>query len=893
MAADREVKVNIVGNSRGLSRAFRQAERDSNSFGRRMSRGLGRGVGVVAAGFAGATVAAGAFAAYGLVKSAKAAADAEASNARLAQQLKLVGDTSAKSRAKIDKTVESLSLLSGFDDEDIQDGFTNILRSTGDVQTAMQAAAVATDLAASKPGMSVEAAGRIIAKVMGGNVGALKKYGIAVDKNMKPMEALALLQKKVGGQAEAFGNTSAGAMAKLQVATENAQEKIGAALAPALIEVANAAAKYLPGVAASISTYLGKAIAWLRANWPQIRTVLATVWEWYRTYVHAVVVPALQAVATAIGALVGFIRRHMPEIRAAAQAAFGWIQTNVVPTVRAVANTVQAIVRTMSSVWRQHGDDIKRVLTPAYQAIRTIITSALTIIKASVEAWLAVFRGDWGKVWNSLKTIVGAALNAAKAVLLVQLKTLAVLAGIAMREVWERVKAAGADLKGWASRKVDEIATTITTGITNFAQTVYEAAKAIPRAIGRGIKDAAGDAIQPARDVLSKIRDILPGSEPRDGSSPMAGLPQRGAAIVRNLARGVKAAAPVFTLAVTDAMRGAIRSGLDAVGSLTSSLGGMLGTIVAEGNGPEATRLREIRAQQAREADARRRLELQAAIDGAETDEDRAKARQDLADYELEQEAARLETSIADRQKGYEKDLANLTANFRAGRISAGEFQAELTRLIGGETGAELGAAFADEFTSTISAIGSTIQSIVDALARAGLAITSLGGSVLGDDPAGAVAGDQASQRADALEKWQDKVKAWDARRAAKRKALEADKRKDAKGKLVPRYTPAEVDRLMAEWRAKNPSPPKPQGLALGGILRRPILAGEAGPEAVVPLSSARGRGYLADALREAGATSGGNVTVINVTVDGNQFDAREFARKLQPELNRIISVNA
>lgn len=36
------------------------------------------------------------------------------------------------------------------------------------------------------------------------------------------------------------------------------------------------------------------------------------------------------------------------------------------------------------------------------------------------------------------------------------------------------------------------------------------------------------------------------------------------------------------------------------------------------------------------------------------------------------------------------------------------------------------------------------------------------------------------------------------------------------------------------------------------------------------------------------GAASGG--VVVNVTVDGNQFDAREFARRLEPELARIVS---
>lgn len=48
----------------------------------------------------------------------------------------------------------------------------------------------------------------------------------------------------------------------------------------------------------------------------------------------------------------------------------------------------------------------------------------------------------------------------------------------------------------------------------------------------------------------------------------------------------------------------------------------------------------------------------------------------------------------------------------------------------------------------------------------------------------------------------------------------------------------------------------------------------------------------IASMLRPSGSISSGRSggTVVNVTVSGNEFSAREFARKLQPELDRIIS---
>jgi hypothetical protein len=78
--------------------------------------------------------------------------------------------------------------------------------------------------------------------------------------------------------------------------------------------------------------------------------------------------------------------------------------------------------------------------------------------------------------------------------------------------------------------------------------------------------------------------------------------------------------------------------------------------------------------------------------------------------------------------------------------------------------------------------------------------------------------------------------------------------------------------------------------LARGGITTGSLLAniGEAGREAVIPLERASGRAALADALRMAGASSGPQV--INLTFNG-VLDAREAARVLEPELNRLIRV--
>lgn len=81
-------------------------------------------------------------------------------------------------------------------------------------------------------------------------------------------------------------------------------------------------------------------------------------------------------------------------------------------------------------------------------------------------------------------------------------------------------------------------------------------------------------------------------------------------------------------------------------------------------------------------------------------------------------------------------------------------------------------------------------------------------------------------------------------------------------------------------------------GLATGGIVTGPTnaLIGEAGAEAVLPLTGNRGRAALAAAMRDAGAGGGAGQTVINLTFNG-VLDAREAARRIQPELDKLVSL--
>lgn len=208
---------------------------------KRASGGL-RGLGSAAKAAGG--LLAGAGVAAGLKDIATAARDAEVVQVRVEKAAKNAGISWAKYGKQIEGAIQAQSKLTGLDDEDLADSFANLARTTGDANKALKLNAVAADIARTK-GMSLSSASSLLARVYNGSFTGAKRLGIEIDKNATKQEVLATIQRKFAGQAEAYGRTSAGSFDRLNVATENLKEKLGAALLPALASVATAATRFV------------------------------------------------------------------------------------------------------------------------------------------------------------------------------------------------------------------------------------------------------------------------------------------------------------------------------------------------------------------------------------------------------------------------------------------------------------------------------------------------------------------------------------------------------------------------------------------------------------------------------------------------------------------------
>ncbi len=155
--------------------------------------------------------------------------ESEVVQKRLETSINNTGDSYDLLKGKIEDTTDA-ALKLGFDDEDASAALATLTDATGNAEDAMNALAIAEDVARGR-GISLEAATNIVAAAEQGRYGALKRMGIAIDETSTKEEALAALHSKYAGQAEAYASTNAASWDRMGNAIENKMETIGGLLA--------------------------------------------------------------------------------------------------------------------------------------------------------------------------------------------------------------------------------------------------------------------------------------------------------------------------------------------------------------------------------------------------------------------------------------------------------------------------------------------------------------------------------------------------------------------------------------------------------------------------------------------------------------------------------------
>lgn len=172
------------------------------------------------------------------IDAVKAYAGAEAEMAKFNATMETMGKQGAAAKSVLLEAADAATKL-GFDDEEAANSLAKLYQRTGDATEAIKLNALAMDLSRAKS-IDLNTAMGLVNMALSGQGRALQQYGIDISESATPLEALAQLQSKVQGQAEAFADTMAGKMEILNVKIGNLKEGIGAALTPAMVELLDA-----------------------------------------------------------------------------------------------------------------------------------------------------------------------------------------------------------------------------------------------------------------------------------------------------------------------------------------------------------------------------------------------------------------------------------------------------------------------------------------------------------------------------------------------------------------------------------------------------------------------------------------------------------------------------
>lgn len=199
------------------------------------------------------------------------AADEKAAKS-LGQTLKNTGNLVAGKGAN--SFIDQLQRATGVADDQLRPALQSLLNSTGDYATSTKALNLALDISAGTT-KDVGTVSNALAKAYAGNTTALSKLGTGLSKaTLKTGDMAAItetLQRLFTGQAGIAAETYAGKMERLQIASSEASETIGGALAQSFVilagtdEIGNAT-KQIDDLASSIANLTVGLADWFAVN---------------------------------------------------------------------------------------------------------------------------------------------------------------------------------------------------------------------------------------------------------------------------------------------------------------------------------------------------------------------------------------------------------------------------------------------------------------------------------------------------------------------------------------------------------------------------------------------------------------------------------------------------
>jgi len=174
--------------------------------------------------------------------SVKAFAEDEKAAASLGTTLKNLGLAYGSNVGTVNGFISRLEMQTGVLDDELRPAMDRLLRATGDVTKSQELLGLALDISAGT-GKSLTQVSQSLQKAYLGQTQALGRLGVGLTKAELTSSTFEEIQTRLAtlfaGQAATAADTYAGALARLNVAGNNAKETIGKGLVDAFVTISN------------------------------------------------------------------------------------------------------------------------------------------------------------------------------------------------------------------------------------------------------------------------------------------------------------------------------------------------------------------------------------------------------------------------------------------------------------------------------------------------------------------------------------------------------------------------------------------------------------------------------------------------------------------------------
>jgi TP901 family phage tail tape measure protein len=296
---------------------------------------------------------------------------------------------------------------------------------------------------------------------------------------------------------------------------------------------------------------LGAVLNDLQVIWDNLWVAVQMVAAGYQSYVLAV-----------FGQVQTFLDTHGEEIQQFIADAWERIRGIINVALPLISGIIIGTFLYIRDFINEHGEEIQRILSNAWTIISNVVLGALEIIEGILKAALAVFQGDWEGAWEAIRTMSEGVVKRIWEVIKAALDLIAMLFGTSLDEI----------LRTWQYNleQLPKVALA-------FGRQLYDAGSALIGNLWEGMEQKWEEFESWLRAQWEGITDILPGSEPKDPSSPLRGLSDRGAAFIMNILDGMRDALPDLLGFVSDMGEDLVENIKDATDQISDVIADALG----------------------------------------------------------------------------------------------------------------------------------------------------------------------------------------------------------------------------------------------------------------------------------------------------------------------------